>query len=131
MSLNPFEDFWNAIQDFAGWSAKNQLPQAGNDGDPSWQLLYDLLAQGPPAPSWTMSDDQIKQFEYLFSSSPFYGEWVRVRDNIQYMSDYLRNTGLDWSDMLYPSRASGSGSGWSLSSDLLNYTSRNLEKFYR
>lgn len=95
--------------------------------DPSLDWIMQFIQDGPPSPSWSASPDQIKQFEYMFSHLPGYGDWVRARDNFNWMADYLKNTGLDWSDMLYPSRNSGSGSG----SDILNFTSSNIEKFYK
>nr|WCR62153.1 MAG: hypothetical protein [Smacoviridae sp.] len=95
--------------------------------DPTLDWIMQFIQDGPPSPSWSASPDQIKQFEYMFSHLPGYGDWVRARDNFNWMSDYLKNTGLDWSDMLYPSRNSGSGSG----SDILNFTSSNIEKFYK
>lgn len=125
--INEFIDMWNGFRD---WATENQFEYL-RDGDPSLDILYDVVTEGPLPPSWSANADQTAQFEFMFSNTPFYGDWLRMRDNVQWMSDYLKNTGQTWSDMLYPSKAPGAGSVGSFAMDAINFTSRNLEKFYR
>lgn len=113
---------WDTVRD---WATENQMKYQGRD--PSLDWFFDVLQDGPPAPSWSASDDQVKEFQYLFSTLPGYGDWVRAADAINYWSDYFKNTGLDWSDMRYPTRNSGSGSGMGV----LNFVSSNITRLYR
>lgn len=117
-----FGDLFAYIRQASMNSPFNQM-----DSDPSLDWMMDFIQDGPPAPSWSASEDQVKQFEYMFSHLPGYGDWLRARDNFNWMSDYLKNTGQDWSDILYPSKVSGSGGG----SDMINFTSRNIERLYK
>lgn len=89
--------------------------------------IMDHYAEEPTSylPS-DMTDDQKKMFELFFGSIPGYKQLLEFRDTYKFWSDYLRNTGQTWADLEYPSRMSGFGAG----SDLLNFTSSNLERFY-
>lgn len=63
---------------------------------------------------------------YVGSSLPVIGGFLRSRDNWNYINDYMRNRGLSWSDVKYPSRVDGaSTSGYGL-----NFVSSNIEKLY-
>ena len=63
---------------------------------------------------------------YIGSSLPFIGDAIRSRDNWNYINDYMRNRGLGWSDVKYPSRVVGaSTSGYGL-----NFVSSNIESLY-
>lgn len=117
-----FGDFFAFMRQASMSSPFNQL-----DHDPSMDAILDFITDGPPAPSYSASEEQVKQWEYMFSHLPGYGDWLRARDNFNWMSDYLKNNNMSWSDMLYPSKASGSGAG----SDMINFTSRNIEKLYK
>lgn len=58
---------------------------------------------------------------------PVIGSIYQTKDNLAYMDDYLENRGMDYDDILYPSRTSGAqGVGGSM-----NYVSKNIEKLYR
>ena len=83
-----FDDFFGYVRSMN----QNPIPQ----GDPSIDWLMDWIKDGPPSPSWSASPDQIRQFEYMFSSMPGYGDWVRARDNLNFMADYLKNYNLTW-----------------------------------
>lgn len=74
-----------------------------------------------------MTEDQKKMFELFFGSIPGYKDLLELRDTYKYWRDYLKNTGMDWSDLLYPTRMSGFGAG----SDVLNYVSSNVTRLYR
>lgn len=64
---------------------------------------------------------------YIGSSMPILGDFIRSRDNWNYINDYLDNRGLSWSDVKYPSRVVGaSTSGYGL-----NFVSSNIENLYK
>lgn len=50
-------------------------------------------------------------------------------DNVRYMDDYLRNSGMNWSDIKYYSRALGYGTFGGVSAGI-NFVSKNLERLY-
>lgn len=57
---------------------------------------------------------------------PGIGSVYQTKDNLAYMDDYLRNRGLDYSSIKYPSRTAGFQSLGST----LNYVSSNVNKLY-
>lgn len=64
---------------------------------------------------------------YIGSSLPVLGGFLRSRDNWNYIDDYMRNRGLNWSNVKYPSRVVGaSTSGYGL-----NFVSSNIESLYK
>lgn len=64
---------------------------------------------------------------YIGSSMPVLGGVIRTQDNWNYINDYMRNRGLGWSDVKYPSRVVGaSTSGYGL-----NFVSSNIENLYK
>lgn len=73
--------------------------------------------------------------DYLLSSIvaglPVVGSIYRAWDNMTYLDDYMVNTGLDYGDILYPTRVTGSSSVSSAGSSVLNFVSSNIEKLYR
>lgn len=67
---------------------------------------------------------------FLGAIFPPLGNYYSSRDSMAYMDDYMRNRGLDWGNIKYPSRTVG----WSVGSNAvgaLNYVSRNLDRLYR
>lgn len=125
---NPVIDLSNAGRGFLLWLSGGTYDSWNPQRDPTLDFVLDLMTSGPPPPSASASPDQIKQFEYMFANLPVYGDWLRARDNFNYISDYLRNNDMNWSDILYPSRVTGSGSSPYGS---LNFVSSNLKKLYR
>lgn len=75
-----------------------------------------------------LDDDQAAFLDWFASNVPIFGDFVKMRDNFNYIMDYMKNYGLDWSDMRYPSKVTGSGSSPFGS---LNFVSSNLKKLYR
>lgn len=73
--------------------------------------------------------------DYLLSSVvaglPVVGPMYRAYDNMSYLDDYMRNSGLGYGDILYPTRVTGSSSVSSAGSSVLNFVSSNIEKLYR
>ena len=57
---------------------------------------------------------------------PVIGDLYRSHENMRYMEDYIRNRGLSWDDIKYPTRLQGmQGFG-----SVLSYVSRNIERLY-
>ncbi len=69
------------------------------------------------------------QMRLFLSGAPIVGGMVRSEDNWNYMNDYLRNRGMDWSDVKYPSRVGNMPALGSLSAGL-SFVSRNIEHLY-
>lgn len=64
---------------------------------------------------------------YWASSVPVIGSVFRAIDNHRYITDYMRNTGLSWSDVRYPTRLIGAGSA----SGAVSFVSSNIKNLYR
>lgn len=77
-----------------------------------------------------LSESDKKQIEYSLSSIPVLGDVIRDRDDYNYVSDYLRNNGLTWADIRYPSRVTGAGTFGRLMSSGYNFVSKNVERLY-
>lgn len=81
---------------------------------------------------WGNSDPETKAYwdnwaSYIASGLPVIGPIVHSRDNWRYINDYMRNRGLTWSDVEYPSRVVGaSTAGYGL-----NFVSSNIEELYK
>lgn len=123
--MSGLEQLYNLWKDYQKW----QFTHPANE-DITFKWLTDLIPDTEHARDYlwvfNLSDDQRAQFEFLFGNLPLYGQLLDIRDNWNYMSDYLKNSGIDWADIKYIARTVGSGKG----SDALNYLSRNIEKFY-
>lgn len=72
--------------------------------------------------------------DYILSSLvaglPVVGDLYRTWDSIDYMDDYLRNRGLGYESILYPTRTAGFGSLGSSVHGTVSFVSRNLEDLY-
>lgn len=70
---------------------------------------------------------------FLSGADPtgIYSGYLTARDNSAYMRDYLHNTGLDWSDIKYPSRTVGWGSSGNVGRSAVNFVSRSIHRLYR
>lgn len=55
-------------------------------------------------PDFQVSD---KQLRYALSNYPFIGDLLRVYDTNQKTIDYMRNRGISWDDVKYPSLLGG------------------------
>lgn len=81
---------------------------------------------------WGDADPEVKAYwdnwaSYIASGLPIIGNFVRSRDNWNYINDYMRNRNLTWSDVKYPSRVDGaSTAGFGL-----NFVSSNIEDLYK
>lgn len=66
-------------------------------------------------------------FWSAMSSVPVIGDFYRSRDRQRYMDDYLRNAGLTYADIKYPSMTMAYGSY----SGTVSFVSKNLSRLYR
>lgn len=66
------------------------------------------------------------QAQFFASGLPIVGDVLRSYDNYRYYDDYMKNRGLSWSDVKYPSRISSQSYG-----SMINFVSKNIDKLYR
>lgn len=88
------------------------------------ERLYDSM----PLDYWhsvNLSPGMQNQIRSVMSGLPVLGDIQRSIDNWNYYNDYMRNRGLDWSDVKYPSRMSTISLGSTLS-----FVSKNIEHLY-
>lgn len=78
--------------------------------------------------NWNKQDARTKYIlKTAASSLPFVGPILQAYDNIRYMDDYTRNRGIDYEDILYPSRTQGAqGLG-----SAVNFVSSNINRLYQ
>lgn len=69
----------------------------------------------------------VNESVYWGSSLPVVGSAFRAVDNYRYITDYMRNSGLDWSDVKYPTRLTGAGSA----GGVVSFVSSNIKNLYR
>lgn len=67
---------------------------------------------------------------YHVANIPYIGDMARAFDSDAYMSDYLRNRGLDWSSLAYPTMNKGAGAGGNVATSLWHNTERTLNRLY-
>lgn len=86
----------------------------------------------PPAVKSLMYiyDNLDGKYRYMLQTTvaglPIIGDIYRSYDNMRYMEDYIRNRGLSWDDIKYPTRTQGmQGIG-----STLNYLSKNIYRLY-
>ncbi len=87
-------------------------------------FLYDLM----PMNFWhsvKFSPGMQNQIRNVVSGIPVVGDIQRSIDNWNYYNDYLKNRGLDWSNVRYPSRMSTVSFG-----STLNFVSKNVDHLY-
>lgn len=77
---------------------------------------------------WSREDKN--KIEYAFAGVPYLGEFVRARDNWNYMDDYMKATGINWSDIPYPSLIRGAGSIGHAVSSTAGFVSDNIKSLY-
>lgn len=66
-------------------------------------------------------------FESFLGGLPVIGAYFTARDKVRYMEDYMRNRGLSWDDIKYPTMTVG----YSGVSGLTNFVSNNIARLYR
>lgn len=78
-----------------------------------------------------LTADDKAELLYHASGLPYVGDVIRADDNNRYITDYMRHTGLTWSDVVYPTRLPGAGTLGRFAGGTLNFVSKNLEDLYR
>lgn len=63
---------------------------------------------GRPA-SDRLSMETSNRLRYHASGVPILGDFIRADDSQHALEDYMKNTGLTWADVKYPSRVMGAG----------------------
>lgn len=90
--------------------------------------MIDRLYDSMPLNYWhtdPLSAGMKNQISMIVSGVPVLGDIQRSIDNWNYYNDYMRNRGLDWADVKYPSRMGGMHFG-----SVLNFVSKNIDKLY-
>lgn len=70
---------------------------------------------------------------YNLAGVPVIGDFIRWNDNRNFMNDYMKNYGLSWDDVRYPSHLPGAGNlGRGVSSGAMmgGFVSSNLARLY-
>ena len=67
--------------------------------------------------------------DVVMSGMPIVGGFFKAYDDLQYMDDYMRNRGLSYGDIRYPSRTPGASLGSAVGGGL-SFVSKNIEKLY-
>lgn len=62
---------------------------------------------------------------------PVLGWLWQMEDSRKYMTDYLKNVGLEWADVKYPTRLTGAGGFYSGAHGAVNFVSNNVLRLYR
>ncbi len=90
--------------------------------------MIDRLYDSMPLNYWHsvgFSAGMKNQIATVVSGFPVVGDIQRSIDNLNYYNDYMRNRGLDWADVKYPSRVPTVSLGSTLS-----FVSKNIDRLY-
>lgn len=90
--------------------------------------MIDWLYDSMPLNYWhtnPLSPGMANQVRSILSGVPILGDIQRSIDNYNYYNDYMRNRGLSWADVRYPSRIPSLSFG-----STLNFVSKNIEELY-
>lgn len=74
-----------------------------------------------------------REFRYNMSGFPIMGDILRWDDNRKFWNDYMRNYGLSWDDVSYPTRLAGAGAlGRAAGSSAMagGFVSSNIARLY-
>lgn len=63
----------------------------------------------------------------LLSGVPLVGNIYKSLDSARYMNDYMRNTGLSWTSIKYPTRTAG----YAGFAGMTSFVSSNISKLYK
>lgn len=74
----------------------------------------------------SLGDEEYARWKFLLQDSPGVGAFIKFSDNVQYWTDYFKNTGKSWADVLYPSRTMSGSSIYAP----LNFVSSNITRLY-
>ena len=62
----------------------------------------------------------------MLTGVPVLGDFLKAQDRMAYMDDYLRNRGLNYNDIRYPTLTMGGSMG-----GMVSYVSSNIRRLYR
>lgn len=95
-----------------------------------WKQIYDMADMGVPEEK---KDEFLNQSAFFLSMLPVIGDIGYMADSFRSFNDYMKNYGLEWSDIVYPWMAGRKYGGGSVRSmyGSLNFVSANLTKLYR
>lgn len=86
-----------------------------------WQTTRNMvdLYYGLPrmVDKWNTKGGQ-NEIRYKMSGLPFIKDIMVYEDNMKRINDYMKNRGLSWEDVKYPSLLAGAGSGGRLVTDV-------------
>lgn len=125
------ENLWNALVDVYNNFSWTYKPVPGSpfvfqDGESFTEGILHQTVDLNAYLKIALGDDEYARWKWLLQDAPGVGAFIKFSDNVQFWTDYFKNTGLSWSDVLYPSRLSGGGFASSL-----NYVSDNVRRLYR
>lgn len=84
--------------------------------------------------NWLTDDeywqDGVNYAKWMGADIPIIGYFFRTDDLTKYWNDYMKNTGLTWADVKYPTMLRGAGM-YSGAAGSLNFLSSNVTRLYR
>lgn len=102
--------------------------------DPRWsetfQYLYDNVTWDDFGRQMFDSDEW-KKAMFFISGLPVVGDIAVMADSYRSFQDYMKNSGLTWSDILYPALTGRKYGVSSSAYGALNFVSSNLNRLYR
>lgn len=79
---------------------------------------------------WLYEDGGWQKVAYYGQHIPVIGDFIRAYDTQRYLDDYMRNTGLTWADVRYPTRLFSAGYGGAIGGSV-NFVSSNIKRLYK
>lgn len=76
-----------------------------------------------------IDDEERGRLKYQMASLPYVRDLMAYSDNMSWMDDYTKNTGIGYGDIKYPTRVGDSGLG-AIVRDGYNYVSKNVHRLY-
>lgn len=77
------------------------------------------------------SRDQYYTQSFIGGAVPLIGGYYNARDSVAQMDDYIRNRGLSYANIRYPSKTIGYSGVSSFGSSSMSFISSNVSKLYR
>lgn len=118
---------WNLIYDYS----INQRTGEFHDEDHSttdYSIPSLVIDQLYDIHKYVENNEEYNKFAWLTADFPVVGWMTKLIDNVGWIKDYMENTGIDWSDMKYPTHVRGAGSGVY---GTMNFVSSNIARLYR
>ena len=78
-----------------------------------------------------LGGEQMRYYmDVVMGGMPFVGPFFKAYDDLRYVDDYLKNRGMSYGDILYPSRTAGASLGSAVGGGV-SFVSKNIEKLYK